>query len=543
MTQIAFAIKFFYNDIVHGNLKPENIYLDEGNKIKIGGFIQFTHTQSKALHYGAPEMFADKGMRNELDVWSMGVILYEIITLKLPFEGQTFLAIKNKVLGGTYNEKLLDGRCDPEIVELVKSLLIGDSDMRTDIFVVNDKLIAFNKAAAPQPPPKKQEERKEIKQAAPRKEVVKPPVKQPTAKKEEIKTEKLPGDLRYAAKLEDGGILIFDTELNIVNIIKSSLWTSKTYHSDLICNKNVLISCGEKGIEYWGEHTGTVNEIGCIYSMAFLPNEFVAVGGGNDTIYIVDNIGKLVEKFKPHGAGAICSLLWVEESGELWIGDWAGHIYIGKELETATHSNNFQNVEIREHRQTVHPQAYPIWVLEDRKATMNIFSAGGLGRIGVWTYDGQMIFKISPGGPSITSLSLFGDSDVLIGDAKGNISLWTATIYLQKQIATFKPHQAEIWGRGIHRIGNTNIFISAGQDKVIKLIDPKKKNVIKELTTEAEIKGIVKMERDAKIEKDAKMPEVKEEMKEERKDEILVPNEWLDNSPLNRAEKNYGKNK
>ena len=77
--------------IVHRNLKLEDLIVDHEGYIAIAGFRDAkiiedrTYTIVGTPHYIAPEVITGKGYSYSCDLWSMGVILYELIFCEMPF--------------------------------------------------------------------------------------------------------------------------------------------------------------------------------------------------------------------------------------------------------------------------------------------------------------------------------------------------------------------------------------------------------------------------------------------------------------------------
>ena len=80
-------------DLVHRDLKLDNLYIDLEYRIKIGDFGCARRQMDKSLHtitgsyaYGAPELIrGDKHDAKKADIWSMGVILFAMVTGRLPY--------------------------------------------------------------------------------------------------------------------------------------------------------------------------------------------------------------------------------------------------------------------------------------------------------------------------------------------------------------------------------------------------------------------------------------------------------------------------
>ena len=101
MKQIAEGIKYLHQyGIIHRDLKPENISITRQNnfdEIKIMDFglskiLASTEKMvscSGTLKYMAPEILSGKPHNKEIDIWSIGVIMYVIINGYMPFGGKT----------------------------------------------------------------------------------------------------------------------------------------------------------------------------------------------------------------------------------------------------------------------------------------------------------------------------------------------------------------------------------------------------------------------------------------------------------------------
>ena len=92
--------------IIHRDLKPQNIMIKDDGQIKITDFgiamalnsTQLTQTNSVmgSVHYLPPEQAAGKGSTIKSDIYSMGIMMYELLTGELPFRGDNAVEIALK---------------------------------------------------------------------------------------------------------------------------------------------------------------------------------------------------------------------------------------------------------------------------------------------------------------------------------------------------------------------------------------------------------------------------------------------------------------
>ncbi len=124
---------------IHRDLKLENILLsfgDDGSGLKIKladwGLACRWNTSSTisehagSLYYAAPEIIAGKPyVGPEIDCWSIGVVLYALCTLQLPFfdEGGNNSLISNRILRANYQ---IPATVDPPCASLISSILQVD---------------------------------------------------------------------------------------------------------------------------------------------------------------------------------------------------------------------------------------------------------------------------------------------------------------------------------------------------------------------------------------------------------------------------------
>ena len=95
MIQILRGIRYLHSKtpkIIHRDLKPENILINSNNEVKIADFgwsnveKGYRNTLCGTPQYIAPEVLMETGHNHKADVWSCGVLLYELLHKKPPYK-------------------------------------------------------------------------------------------------------------------------------------------------------------------------------------------------------------------------------------------------------------------------------------------------------------------------------------------------------------------------------------------------------------------------------------------------------------------------
>ena len=136
MSQILQGVsEMHYLGILHNDLKPDNLYLLYDGSIRIVDFGTATHISSKeekhilgTVNYLAPEVISSRKYSISSDIYSLGIIFYELLTGEVPFLGNT-------------SEEVLKAHAKGDIVYIKERL--GTFDNKDVNYIIN-KAIFFN---------------------------------------------------------------------------------------------------------------------------------------------------------------------------------------------------------------------------------------------------------------------------------------------------------------------------------------------------------------------------------------------------------------
>ena len=174
--------------IIHRDLKPQNIMIQDDGQIKITDFgiamalnsTQLTQTNSVmgSVHYLPPEQATGKGSTIKSDIYSMGIIFYELLTGSLPFKGENAVEIALKQMKEPLPNLRDDNPSIPMSVEnvILKATAKNPKNRYSDSRAMHDDLLTvlddsrINEEKYQYPYPEVEETTKAIKKLEEKKE-------------------------------------------------------------------------------------------------------------------------------------------------------------------------------------------------------------------------------------------------------------------------------------------------------------------------------------------------------------------------------------
>jgi len=129
--QIASALEHAHeNNIIHRDIKPENIIIDNNNSVKVADFgiaravttstIVNTKRVLGSVHYSSPEQARGGVVDKRTDIYSLGILIYELATKRLPFDGDSEISIAlQHIKGQVLNPSEINKNLSPGVEKII----------------------------------------------------------------------------------------------------------------------------------------------------------------------------------------------------------------------------------------------------------------------------------------------------------------------------------------------------------------------------------------------------------------------------------------
>lgn len=139
--QVLLAIKHVHDrKVLHRDIKAQNIFLMKSGLIKLGDFgiskvlcstMDKARTMVGTPYYLSPEIVENRPYSFKSDVWSLGVLLYELCTLKPPFDGTSIRHLGLNIVRGIYPP--IPPHFSRDLKMLIAQMLTVDSNRRPTV--------------------------------------------------------------------------------------------------------------------------------------------------------------------------------------------------------------------------------------------------------------------------------------------------------------------------------------------------------------------------------------------------------------------------
>lgn len=145
LAEVVMAVDYLHREmnLIYRDLKPENILLSSNGHIKITDFglskqtDGTTYTLAGTPEYLAPEILADKGHTKAIDWWSVGILLFEMLTGRPPFTNKerNIVEIKRMILE---NKPKFPSYFSKNAIDIIRRFLDNDPSKRLGVRSIND---------------------------------------------------------------------------------------------------------------------------------------------------------------------------------------------------------------------------------------------------------------------------------------------------------------------------------------------------------------------------------------------------------------------
>jgi NIMA (never in mitosis gene a)-related kinase len=140
-TQICLALQHLHKkNIIHRDLKGGNVFLMQSGLVKLGDFgiakgLKTSTEKAKTTvgtpYYLSPEIINNKPYDTKSDIWSLGVLLYQMMSFKMPFNAQSLPLLSIKINRGVYSPP--PSVYSAELRDILKRCLTQDPEKRPSV--------------------------------------------------------------------------------------------------------------------------------------------------------------------------------------------------------------------------------------------------------------------------------------------------------------------------------------------------------------------------------------------------------------------------
>ncbi|KAI0553134.1 kinase-like domain-containing protein [Xylaria curta] len=139
ISELACALRYVHGQgIIHRDVKPDNVLLDADGHVHLTDFNvasdiisgKLLTSKSGTLAYLAPEVYGGRGYDVRADWWSLGVLFYECIYNKRPFEGNSETSLTNVILHANAKFPITQPAVSNDCVRAIRKALEPNPDLR-----------------------------------------------------------------------------------------------------------------------------------------------------------------------------------------------------------------------------------------------------------------------------------------------------------------------------------------------------------------------------------------------------------------------------
>ena len=149
--QISLALHHMHKKhILHRDIKSQNVFLMKNDLIKLGDFgiskslnctLEKARTVIGTPYYLSPEIIQNIPYSYKSDIWSLGVLLYEMVTLRMPFDAPNLPILSLKIQKGQYDK--IKSNWSEDLKNLIYSMLQTNPDKRPSTEEILSKILLF----------------------------------------------------------------------------------------------------------------------------------------------------------------------------------------------------------------------------------------------------------------------------------------------------------------------------------------------------------------------------------------------------------------